>query len=89
LAIREGFAQTLSQACQSAETPQSSASSEDLTKLKADNVKLQYRIEHLTSAYDQEVSDTSRKEELFKLKAENVKLNYRIVHLTRALDEKL
>ncbi len=86
MSIREGFAKTLTDACQHADVTQSSASSEDLDKLKAENTKLMYRVAHLTKAYDKEVSDTSKQEELARLKAENAKLNYRITHLTRALE---
>ena len=38
LAIREGFANTLTEACQSASTP--STSNEDVDKLKKENTKL-------------------------------------------------
>lgn len=82
LTLRQGFADTLSAACSGA----SDAPNEDAEKLRADNVKLQYRLKHLLAAYNQEVNDTARQEEIAKLKAENAKLAYRITHLTRAME---
>ncbi len=49
---------------------------------------MEYRILHLTRAYDEEKAKNNNREEIEKLKAENAKLNYRIIHLVRALDEK-
>lgn len=57
-------------------------------KLKADNAKLNYRVEHLRRAYDHQINDKSQEEEIAKLRAENAKLNYRVEHLKKAVDEK-
>ena len=49
LALRDGFAQTLTLACDEAESkPQVCGdASEEVEKLRTDNKKLHYRIEHL------------------------------------------
>jgi len=57
-----------------------SAGSEEVEKLRAENKKLLYRIEHLKAAVDEAANDKSKE----KLEAENKKLLYRIEHLKAA-----
>jgi len=57
-----------------------SADSEELEKLRTDNKKLLYRIEHLKAAVDEAANDKSKE----RLEAENKKLLYRIEHLKAA-----
>ena len=57
IAVREGFATTLSSALTQVETAsvpaeQSSASSDEVAKLRAENAKLKYRVKHLVKALD-------------------------------------
>jgi len=57
-----------------------SADSEELEKLRTENKKLLYRIEHLKAAVDEAANDKSKE----RLEAENKKLLYRIEHLKAA-----
>jgi hypothetical protein len=80
LALRDGFAQTLTLACDAAESKPQVGSSEEVEKLRAENKKLLYRIDHLKLAVDEAANDKSNE----KLEAENKKLLYRIEHLKKA-----
>ena len=69
--MRDNFAKSLVSACQVADSNAGGApasDNEELAKLKEQNKKLNYRVLHLTRAYDQ------KDEELDRLRAENEKL---------------
>ena len=72
LTLRDNFAKSLVAACQAADSNAGSSagveSNEELDKLKEQNKKLNYRVVHLTRAYD------LKDEEVERLRAENEKL---------------
>ena len=73
LVLRDNFAKSLVAACQAADSNQSvgggvSNEDEETKKLKEQNKKLNYRVLHLTRAYEKQ------EEEIERLRAENAKL---------------
>ena len=84
LAIREDTACVIEAACEELSGAAPVEDPAEVAAIKADKVKLEYRVEHLKKALEK-AEDRS---ELNRLEAENRKLEYRLNFLKKAYEAK-